>query len=91
LIDAKGSWLEPEGHETEGGAATDKAERKDMATMAEWKRYFMLMGIPPAIIADEATAILAFLETKRKREPGSGLPDCKPLISSSGFPGASSP
>jgi hypothetical protein len=38
----------------------------------------MLMGIPPAIIADEATTILAFRETEEKGEPGSGLPGCRP-------------
>jgi hypothetical protein len=38
----------------------------------------MIMGIPPAIIADKATAILAFLETKGKGEPGSGLPGRRP-------------
>jgi hypothetical protein len=38
----------------------------------------MLMGIPPAIIADEAKAILAFLETKGKGEPDPGLPGRRP-------------
>jgi hypothetical protein len=36
------------------------------------------MGIPPEIIADEAKAILAFLETEGKGEPGSSLPGRRP-------------
>jgi hypothetical protein len=93
-MEAKGSWLEPEDHETEGGTATDKAEKKDMATTAgtaECKRCFMLMGIPPANIADETKAILAFLETKGKGEPGSGLPGRRPAYFQPRLPGASSP
>jgi len=80
-MEAKGSWAEPAAGEVVGEAATHRAETRDMATMAgtaEWKRCFMLMGIPPAIIADEAKAILAFLETEGKGEPGSSLPGRRP-------------
>jgi hypothetical protein len=93
-MEAKGSWVEPAAGEVVAGTATDKAEKRDMATMAgtaEWKRCFMIMGIPPAIIADKTTAILAFLETEGKDEPGSGLPGRRPAYFQPRLPGASSP
>jgi hypothetical protein len=68
-MEAKDSWGEPAVGEVAGGNAADKEEKRDMATMAgtaEWKRCFMLMRIPPAVIADKTKAILAFLETKGK-------------------------
>jgi hypothetical protein len=93
-MEAKGSWLEPEGHETEGGAAADKAEKINMATTArtaELKRHFSLIEIPPAIIADETKAILTFLETKEKGESGSGLPGRRPAYFQPMLSRASSP
>jgi hypothetical protein len=70
-MEAKDSWGEVAAGEVVGGAAMDKEEKRDMATMAgtaEWKQPFLLMRIPPSIIADKTKAILAFLETKGKGE-----------------------
>jgi hypothetical protein len=80
-MEAKDSWGEVAAGEVVGGAAMDKEEKRDMATMAgtaEWKRCFTLMGIPPAVIANEVKAILAFLEMEGKGELGSSLPGRRP-------------
>jgi hypothetical protein len=81
-MEAKGSWGGLEACEAVGGAATEKAEKKDMAMMArttEWKRRFLLIGIPPALVADITKAILAFRETEGKGKPGSSLPGRRPV------------